>query len=104
MTSAILLSDTDNGVLRLILNDPASRNSLSEAMMDALEKALNAAETDASVRVIVIAASGSAFCSGHNLKEITAHRSDRDRGRHYFTRLMERCSALMLKISVIPAR
>jgi len=70
--------------------------------MDALERALDAAETDASVRVIVVSASGPAFCSGHNLKEITAHRADRDRGRGYFARLMERCSALMLKIAGHP--
>lgn len=102
MTAGILLSDTDNGVLRLILNDPASRNSLSEAMMTALEGALEAAATAHSVRVIVIAANGPAYCSGHNLKEITAHRTDRDRGRSYFAQLMERCSALMLKITGHP--
>ncbi|MBL8894597.1 MAG: enoyl-CoA hydratase [Rhizobiales bacterium] len=102
MTPAILLSDVEDGVLRLILNDPASRNSLSEAMMDALEHALDDAETELAVRVIVIAANGPAFCSGHNLKEITAHRADGDRGRGYFGRLMERCSALMLKISGHP--
>jgi enoyl-CoA hydratase/carnithine racemase len=102
MTPSILLSDTNNGVLRLVLNDPTSRNSLSEAMMAALDEALTAAATNAPVRVIVIAASGPAFCSGHNLKEITAHRSDRDRGRGYFARLMERCSTLMMKISNHP--
>jgi enoyl-CoA hydratase/carnithine racemase len=102
MTPGILLSDTDNGVLRLIMNDPATRNSLSEAMMTALGEALDAAEKDHSVRVIVIAANGPAYCSGHNLKEITAHRTDRDRGRAYFAQLMERCSALMLKISGHP--
>ena len=102
MTPTVLLSEINGGVLRLTLNDQASRNSLSEAMMGAFEQALEAAETDLAVRVIVIAATGSAFCSGHNLKEITAHRSDRDRGRAYFSRLMERCSALMLKISGHP--
>jgi enoyl-CoA hydratase/carnithine racemase len=102
MTSPVLLSDIENGILRLTLNDPASRNSLSEAMMAALEHALDGAEADQNVRVIVIAATGPAFCSGHNLKEITAHRSDADRGRNYFGRLMERCSDLMLKIAGHP--
>ncbi|MBL8907677.1 MAG: enoyl-CoA hydratase [Rhizobiales bacterium] len=102
MTSPLLLSDIEKGVLRLILNDPATRNSLSEAMMTALEEALDAAKSDPTVRVITIAANGPAFCSGHNLKEITAHRSDRDRGRAYFAQLMERCSALMLKIAGHP--
>lgn len=102
MTPGILLSDSVSGVLRLTLSDPASRNSLSEAMMTALDEALSGAAADSSVRVIVIAANGPAFCSGHNLKEITAHRADRDRGRSYFAHLMERCSALMLKISGHP--
>lgn len=102
MTPAILLSDTENGVMRLILNDPDSRNSLSEAMMDALGGALDAAEVDSSIRVIVIAANGPVYCSGHNLKEITAHRADRDHGRGYFARLMERCSALMVRLSGHP--
>jgi len=102
MTPGILLSDSVSGVLRLTLSDPASRNSLSEAMMTALDEALSGAAADSCVRVIVIAANGPAFCSGHNLKEITAHRADRDRGRSYFAHLMERCSALMLKISGHP--
>src|SRR5262245_2840994 len=98
MTQAFLLSEIRRGVLRLTLNDPATRNSLSEAMMTALEQALKGAAGDKDVRVIVIAATGPSFCSGHNLKEITARRVDADRGRAYFSRLMERCSALMMMI------
>jgi len=99
MTQEILLSELNRGVLRLTLNDPASRNSLSEAMMSELERALNAASSDEAVRVVVIGATGPVFCSGHNLKEITAHRGDSDRGRGYFSELMERCSELMMSIA-----
>ena len=49
MTGGPLLSDLRNGVLRLTLNDPASRNSLSEAMLAALQQALDKAVSDASV-------------------------------------------------------
>lgn len=84
MTQPILLSECRQGVLRLTLNDPASRNSLSDAMFAALEAALGSARIDPAVRAIVIAATGTVYCSGHNLKEITEHRGDPDRGRLYF--------------------
>jgi enoyl-CoA hydratase/carnithine racemase len=102
MTQSLLLSECRQGVLRLTLNDPASRNSLSEAMLAAFDDALGSARSDPAVRAIVIAATGPSYCSGHNLKEITAHRSDADRGRAYYSRLMERCSNLMLDITNHP--
>jgi enoyl-CoA hydratase/carnithine racemase len=102
MTHSLLFSECRQGVLRLTLNDPDSRNSLSEAMLAALDAALGSARSDPAVRTIVIAATGPSYCSGHNLKEITAHRSDADRGRAFFSRLMERCSNLMLNITNHP--
>jgi enoyl-CoA hydratase/carnithine racemase len=67
-------------------------------MMAALQEALDEAAADKAVRVIVIAATGPAFSSGHNLKEITAHRTDPDKGAAYFAALFERCARLMLTI------
>ena len=96
--SGILQRDRRNGILRLTLNDPETRNSLSEAMMAALAIALDEARQDDATRVIVIAAEGPAFCSGHNLKEITRHRRDEDAGKAYFVKLMAHCSALMQTI------
>ena len=98
MTPPIILSDLQDGVLRLTLNDPATRNSLSRAMMAALRDALDAAGSDGKTRVIVIAAEGPVFSSGHNLKEITAHRSDSDAGAGFFAQLMDECSLLMQAI------
>jgi enoyl-CoA hydratase/carnithine racemase len=57
---------------------------------------------DASVRAVVIAANGPAFCAGHDLKELTAHRGDADHGRAYFSHVMETCSALMQSIVRLP--
>jgi enoyl-CoA hydratase/carnithine racemase len=94
----ILLRERGRGILRLTLNDPATRNSLSEAMMAALAIALDEAKHDNETRVIVIAALGPVFCSGHNLKEITERRRDEDRGKAYFAKLMTHCSALMQAI------
>ena len=96
--SSLLQSALAGGVLRLTLSDAATRNSLSEAMMAALQSALDSAATDRAVRVIVLAADGPAFSSGHNLKEITAHRADPDKGSTYFATLFEACARLMLGI------
>ena len=86
-------------VLRLTFNDDASRNSLSEAMMTALSTALDEAARDTSVGVIVLASSGKVFCSGHNLKELTAHRNDADKGLGYFQKIFGLCARLMLSIT-----
>lgn len=84
--------------MRLTLDDPATRNSLSEAMMAALMSELQEAAATPSVRVIVFAANGPAFSSGHNLKEITAHRADADKGAAYFSKLFADCAKLMTAI------
>lgn len=96
--SEILRSERDACVLRLTLDDPKSRNSLSDAMITTLSEILAATEIDYSISIIVIAAEGPAFCSGHNLKELTARRSDFDSGARYFTELFDRCSKLMMQI------
>ena len=94
----LVLSAREGGVLRLTLNDAATRNSLSEAMMAELQAALDAGAEDRSVRVSVLAALGPAFSSGHNLKEITARRSDPDKGAAYFAQLFETCARLMTSV------
>ena len=102
----VLADRGEDGVLRLTLNAPRSRNALSESMMTALSSALEEAAQDAAVRVIVIAANGPVFCAGHNLKELTAARgapeNAADRGRAYFTRILNQCSALMASIPAHP--
>jgi enoyl-CoA hydratase/carnithine racemase len=93
-----LLKSLEGGVMRLTLNDAATRNSLSEAMMADLQAALDQASADRAVRAIVLAALGPAFSSGHNLKEIIAHRADADKGASYFAQLFSDCARLMLSI------
>lgn len=86
------------GILRVTMNRPERRNSLSEAMLEALQACFDEARDDASVRVVVLAAEGPAFSAGHDMKEMTARRSDADRGRAYFAWLMEKCSRLMQSV------
>jgi enoyl-CoA hydratase/carnithine racemase len=95
--SAFLRTEQNHKVLRLTLNDPHSRNSLSDGMMSALSQALT--DVNESVSVIIIAAEGPAFCSGHNLKELTASRTNPDSGAAYFDKIFTRCAKLMMQIA-----
>jgi enoyl-CoA hydratase/carnithine racemase len=98
----VLRHETLDGIAVLTLNQPASRNSLSLAMLDELIAAFAAIGADKAVRTVIVAAEGPAFCSGHDLKELTAHRTDRDGGRGFFTSTWERCSTMMQSIVQLP--
>lgn len=103
MSNDILLIDRPRtGVLLLTMNRPAARNALSEAMISALTSAIDRASRDSEVRAVVIAANGPAFSAGHDLKELTARRSDPDRGLAYFTDIMGRCAAMMQAVVACP--
>lgn len=96
-----VLSSRDKGVLRLTLNNPPA-NALSIALMEALLAELAAAAEDPDVRVVVLSAAGKLFSAGHDLKEMTAHRADPDRGRSFFEKTMRLCADLMLAITHLP--
>lgn len=98
----LLLRDTVGDVAVLTLNRPAARNSLSDGLIAALQEALDGLAADDTVRAVVIAANGPAFSAGHDLKELTAHRADADRGRAYFAQLMTACSAMMQTVVRLP--
>jgi enoyl-CoA hydratase/carnithine racemase len=93
----LVLIGRAGAVLRLTMNRATARNALSTAMMTALQTAFDAAAADDS-RVIVLAAEGSAFCAGHDLKEMTALRSGPDQGRAAFAAIFAQCSKLMQTI------
>jgi enoyl-CoA hydratase/carnithine racemase len=84
------------GVVKLTLNRPDAFNALSEAMLEALERALkDIAQSDA--RVVVLAGAGRAFCAGHDLKEMRA-----EPALDYYRELFARCSRMMLTIQRMP--
>jgi enoyl-CoA hydratase/carnithine racemase len=97
--SLVLKDDVAPGAVRLTLNDDATRNSLSTGMMAALQAALDTCDRDLSVASIIIASSGKVFSSGHNLKELTSHRSDVDLGADYFAAVFGQCAKLMTTVS-----
>jgi enoyl-CoA hydratase/carnithine racemase len=98
----ILLRETVGSIAVLTLNRPEARNSLSEGLIADLHAALREIHDDAKVRAVVIAANGPAFSAGHDMKELTARRTDSDQGRAYFADIMNACSAMMQAIVHLP--
>lgn len=93
----IVTHRVERGVATVTLNRPAQFNALSSALLQALHMALQAAGADPTVRVIVLAANGRAFCAGHDLREMRAHP-----GKDWQLALFQRCSELMLLIDALP--
>lgn len=94
---AVLLKETRDSVVTLTLNRPKSFNALNEAVLEALEAALDDIEQNPSIRVVVIAGNGPAFCTGHDFKEMRSNRSE-----IYYRRLFSRSSELMIRLMRLP--
>jgi enoyl-CoA hydratase/carnithine racemase len=88
-------------VLRLTIDNPPA-NALSLELIESLQTQLDSAALDEAVRVVVLAATGKLFSAGHDLKEMTAHRADSDKGRGYFEHVFGLCSSLMQSIACLP--
>ena len=93
----ILLSHQDQGVLTLTLNRPLQFNALSDELLAALQASLNAVAQDDSVKCVVIAGNGRAFCAGHDLKQMRA-KPEQD----YYHDLFIRCGRVMQSIVNLP--
>lgn len=94
---AVLLRHDADGVATLTLNRGNKFNALSTELMAAVQDALDAIAADSSVRVVVLAGAGKAFCAGHDLAEMRA-----DPGPEAMTRLFSQCSRMMLSLTRIP--
>jgi enoyl-CoA hydratase/carnithine racemase len=90
-------SRDSRGVVTLTLNRPQAYNALSEALLGALQRELDSIAADESVRVVVLAAEGKAFCAGHDLREMRAEPS-----QEYYERLFAQCSRMMLSLTRLP--
>src|SRR5262245_11377215 len=98
LNDTVLLREDLGPVAVLTLNRPDVRNSLSLEMIAALHGEIQKLGDSDAIRAIVVTGAGSAFSSGHDLKEMTAHRNDSDRGRAFFAKTMGACSEMMLSI------
>jgi enoyl-CoA hydratase/carnithine racemase len=97
-----LLREDEGNIAVLTLNRPQARNTLSEATLAALRTELAELSEQAHVRAVVIAAKGPVFSAGHDLKELSAHRTDADGGRAYTQEVIASCSAMMMAILRLP--
>ncbi len=93
----VLRQDREDGLTTLTLNRPNAFNSLSKDLLSALQTELDSIAASETVRVVVIAGAGKAFCSGHDLKEMRANHS-----KDYMQALFRQCGELMLTITRMP--
>ena len=93
----VLLRRDEGPVAILTLNRPKSMNALSGELIDALQAEFDKLAHDNNVRCVVIEATGRAFSTGHDLREVA---SSRDYAFHHD--LVRRCSAMMLTIRRLP--
>ena len=99
---AYVLEVRDGTIATLTLNRPEARNSLSLAMLEALDDAIKKLSEDSHIKVVILRANGPVFCAGHDLKELTAARGQSDRGRAFFDKTMNKCSKVMQAIIACP--
>ncbi|SHG74032.1 Enoyl-CoA hydratase/carnithine racemase [Cognatiyoonia sediminum] len=98
----ILIREDIGAVAKLTLNSPERLNALSDEMLAVLTSMLDTLSSDASVKAVIIAGSGKAFCAGHDLKQMQAKRADDDGGAAAFKDLFDRCATMMGKIQSLP--
>ena len=97
VSDGILIREDRHGVATLTLNRPQQLNALSESMLDALQKELDAIAGDANIRCVVVAGAGKSFCAGHDLLEMRGNARE-----PYYKALFDRCARMMQGIQALP--
>ena len=93
----VLLRRDDGRVAILTLNRPHAMNALSGELIDALQAEFDRLAKDRQIRCVIIEATGRAFSTGHDLREVA---SSRDYAFHHD--LLTRCSTMMMSIKRLP--
>ena len=89
----IILSKNNNGISRIILNDPKTYNSLSLLTINSLIAVFKTLEKDKKTKIIIIEGAGKGFSAGHNLNEIQSLKN-----KTSYQKLFNQCSKLMMNI------
>ena len=98
-----VLSEVHHGIAEIRFNRPQRLNAVTQSLYDALHRALDAAEADRAVRVVLLTGEGRAFCVGADLKEHKAGRTAFER-RQYLHGEQQVCKRLLqLKKPVVAA-
>ncbi len=98
----LVIISHDDTVAIVTLNQPRTINALSQDMLMALHSHLDEIAENKAIKAVILRSSSKHFCAGHNLKEMTARRSDEDGGKSYFIELFAICSQLMQRIVTLP--
>lgn len=93
----VLLRRDDGHVAILTLNRPQAMNALSGELIDALQAEFDKLASDPNIRVVIIEATGRAFSTGHDLREVASSQS-----YNFHHDLLMRCSGMMLSINRLP--
>ena len=99
MSFRLIKTEKNNNIFNIILNDEKHQNTLSEEMINELSEVFEMAESDNEIKVIILSSIGKVFCAGHNLKDLNSKRSENDNGEHYYKKLFQMCSELMISIN-----
>jgi enoyl-CoA hydratase/carnithine racemase len=102
MTEPLIHRRDADAIATLTLAQPHNLNALSTQMLQALDAHLAALAADPSVRVVILAAEGKAFCAGHDLGEMQATRNAPDGGRAGLQALFDLCSHVMQALAALP--
>jgi enoyl-CoA hydratase/carnithine racemase len=97
LNTVLLRSDDARGVTTLTLNRPLAFNALNEALLTALQSQLDQLAKEPTLRVLIMAANGRAFCAGHDLKEIRA-----EPALGYYQQLFAQCGRMMMSLQRLP--
>src|SRR3954470_15003226 len=92
----VLLKHVADGVATLILNRPRQYNALTQALLQALQAELEALAADDAVRVVLVTGAGSAFCAGHDLREMRSLEDAQVQA------LFTRCATVMQQVIALP--
>ena len=96
MPQSFLTQECAGNTAIVTLNRPDQRNALSVGLMLELIACLDRIETDEQIHAVILAAAGPAFCSGHDLREMTGLDGDA------YRRIFGICTDLMQKIQAMP--
>jgi enoyl-CoA hydratase/carnithine racemase len=97
-----ILVERHGAIVGLTLNRPKARNALSDALLDTLSARLSEIAADNTLQVVVIDHAPPVFSAGHDLRELTAHRSDPDGGHGFYEKVMRKCAEVMQQIVRLP--
>ncbi|MED5228016.1 MAG: enoyl-CoA hydratase-related protein, partial [Pseudomonadota bacterium] len=96
-TDVVLLTENGDGITTVTLNRPNQYNALSEQVLADMQLLLDQLSERHDIKVVIIASTGDAFCTGHDLKEMRATPN-----KDYYQDLFRRCSLMMMTMVRMP--